>query len=100
MICRDCQVAGFMNAEANHVTLQSGDAAESIRALARSWHRKCRDKDCACQHIIGVVLDRHQIAELREKTARDRERHVKAQEEEARASEAESGAGIPGADAA
>lgn len=93
MICRQCQVAGFMNAEANRVVMSP--AAGPIRELARSWHDNCSDKrKCCCQHIIGQILTQEQVAELRSVKIQTQE------ETETDRWEAEGGACIPGAAAA
>ena len=57
MICHNCEVAGYLNQEANRVaTLDSVALAEAIRVMCRGWHAKCKDRGCPCQHVIGDVL--------------------------------------------
>lgn len=57
MTCHHCEVAGYLNAEANAKAFFSVAEAEDIRELARMWHRRCLGKDCACQHVIGDIYD-------------------------------------------
>lgn len=59
MICHDCQVAGHLNSEGNRLAMmESVAAAGDVREMAREWHRKCKDRNCPCQHVIGEVINR------------------------------------------
>jgi hypothetical protein len=63
VICHPCEVAGYLNQEANRLAmLESVEAAESVRVLCRNWHAGCRDRTtCPCQHVVGDVLNHQRI---------------------------------------
>lgn len=63
-MCHPCQVAGYVNAEANRSQFYSVEDADAVRAIARKWHKRCKHKNCSCQHVLGNVFDPYDTAEL------------------------------------
>jgi hypothetical protein len=65
VICPNCEVAGYVNEEANERMWDKGTAAVGpLREMARKWHRKCKDKGCACQHIVGDLINPIDVPEV------------------------------------
>lgn len=58
MICDKCEVAGYINEEANErYWSATALTVADIRELAERWHHLCRGKGCCCQHVVGDVID-------------------------------------------
>jgi hypothetical protein len=62
VICHNCEVAGYINAEANRQVFWNFKLSEKVRELARSWHRTCKGRSyCTCQHRVGDYTDRTKV---------------------------------------
>ena len=58
MICGKCEVAGYINEEANEQYWSATAlTVDDIRELALAWHGMCKGKGCCCQHKVGDVID-------------------------------------------
>jgi hypothetical protein len=58
VICPPCRKGGKLNTDASRENFNSVAEAEKIRVKARKQHARCEaGTTCACQHVIGNVLN-------------------------------------------
>lgn len=72
MVCENCKVAGFINEEAIEAIEKQPEAVDAISDMARSWHGKCRDRGCVCQHVVGDVIDSYGVNPETRRTAHEK----------------------------